>query len=713
MRCPRCDHDNLDASRSCRACGTELLHSENTLDYTDVTARSPDLDISRGQTFAEKYEIVEELGRGGMGVVYKARDLQLKRLVALKFLSPQFAGHELHRRRFIQEAQTASALNHPHICTVYEVGESEGKAYIAMEYIDGRPLNLMTSPAGLSEEEVIRYGLQIAAALQHAHRRNIIHRDLKTANIMITPEGQAKVLDFGLAKRFPGDQLREASLSRLSLTESGFIAGTLHAMAPELLSGAPASVQSDIWSLGVVLYEMATGRLPFQGKTGFEISSSILRDVLPPWPPPVTERLRSVIQRCLEKDLDKRYKEADEVRSGLEALASPRPDGSRPKGLDKRPKRWPWLLGGGIVLATLALTVGLNLNRARPPRPVIDFPRVSTGARASANVEANEYFEKSMLFLVPQFYLGRARDMLKRSLELDPQFAEARAWYGFTFVLEIDSGLSNDTGSLYRAEEELRRALKDAPETARAHSGLEAVYLYQGRKELIPEEAKKALQINPNEVDADIWLANYHYSNNDDSSALTLLRQILKKNPLFYPARMTIADILRTEGDIAAATAELKKILEQDLQNAYATKKLARTYLDAGDPRMARLSLEGLLPENQRDYETKLTWALLLAREGKKKEALQKMDADAQKYSALAFWSTSVAAEFYALLGDSAKALEWLELAVHNGDERDDWFRRDPLLAGVRDLPKFKQIIQSIAGRRQQKGGSAAANPRG
>ena len=706
MKCPQCEYDNLDASRSCRACGVELLPSENTLVYPGEAFQPSALKMSRGQIFAEKYEIMEELGRGGMGVVYKARDLKLKRFVALKFLSPQLVGSEIHKRRFIQEAQTASALNHPHICTIYEVGEAEGKAFIAMEYIEGRSLNAKTAPQSLSMDEVVRFGLQIADALQHAHRRNIIHRDLKTANIMITPEGQAKVLDFGLAKRLQHNELREAVLSRVTLTESGFMAGTLHALAPEVLGGGPASVQSDIWALGIVLYETATGKLPFEGKTGFELTSSILRDVLPPWPPHVPEHLRSVIQRCLEKSPDKRYKEAGEVRSDLEALVSSKPDGLRPQGLKVGPLKWRWFLAGGVVLAVLALSVALVFKSARPPQLTKDLSRVSTGAKASSKSEANEYFEKAMLFLLAQFDLGRAKDMLKRSLELDPQFAEARAWYGFSFVLEIDSGLSNDTGSLYKAEEEMRQALRDAPETARAHSGLEAVYFFQGRKELIPEEAKKALQINPDELDADIWLANYFCSNNDEASALTLLRQILKRNPLFFPARMSLADIFRTQGDISGAIDELKKILEQDPQNLYATQKLARTYLDADDPHLARLTLESLLPENQKGYEIRLTWALLLAREGKKKEALQKMDADTRKYAALAVWSTSEAAEVYAIMGDSSQALEWLELAVRNGDERNDWFRRDPLLAGVRDLPKFKQIIQSIVGRRQQKSSS-------
>ncbi|MCJ7611826.1 MAG: protein kinase [Candidatus Aminicenantes bacterium] len=703
MLCPQCHCHNLDTAGLCAACGAELLPAPSTLSYPGPIRPTPIEIFSAGRIFADKYEIKEELGRGGMGVVYKARDIKLGRLVALKFLSPLLVGDEIHGRRFIQEAQTASALNHPHICTVYEVGESEGTAFIAMEHIEGRPLSTRISPGGLSGEEVVRLGLQITEALQHAHRRNIIHRDLKTANIIVTPEGQAKVLDFGLAKRLQFNELREAALSRLTLTQSGFVAGTLHSMAPEVLSGEPAGVQGDIWSLGIVLYEMATGKLPFEGRTGFELSSSILRDVLPPWPARVPEQLRSIIQGCLEKNLDKRYKEAGQVRSALEAAASPQAASGPATRATGRLKKLPWLLAGGAALVALILIVALILRSAKPPGLIMDSARVSTGAKASSQPEANEYFEKAMLFLMAQFDLGRARDMLKRSLEIDPRFAEARAWYGFTYILEIDSGLSNDSTSLYTAEDELRRALRDGPETARIYSSFEALYLYQGRKELIPAAAAQALKINPAELDANNWLANYYASNNDNSSAKVLIHQLLKNNPLFFAARMSLADILRYEGNIAGAIVELKKILEQSPRNYYATQRLARAYIDANDTHQARLSLESLSPEGQKNYEITLTWALLLAREGKKKEALQKMDADTLKYANLAFWSTSVAAEFYALLGDSPKALQWLEQAARNGDEREEWFRRDPLLASVRDEPKFKQIIRSITSRLQQR----------
>ena len=657
--------------------------------------------LSPGMTLAGKYSIRGEVGRGGMGVVYEAEDIQLKRTVALKFLSPDLAVDEGHRKLFTREAQTASALNHPNICTIYEVGEAGEDLYIAMEYIEGRPLDRLIPTDGLPADELSRYATQIIEGIQHAHERDIIHRDLKASNVVITPEGRAKILDFGLAKRLAGSELKQMTLSQVSLTEEGFIAGTLPYLAPELLHGNSADVRSDIWALGVILYLMASGRLPFEGKTGFALTSSILRDTPAPLPPGAPAGLRAVIQKCLEKDPGKRFQTVSEVRKALEASADRR--GSGPSEGTSRP--WPkwrsWTLAAaglcvaGILIMILSSKIGLKRG--------IETSRasLSTGARASPNPDANEYFEKGMLFLKAQFDLPRGRTMLEKALEFDPKFAEARAWYGFTFVLEIDSGYSNDTSWLYKAEQELRQALRDDPNSARAHSGLSASYFYQGRKELAFEEAKRALEIDPNEVDAINWMSNYYVSNADYASAKNLLHRLLQRDPLFFPARMTLGDILRIEGDVAGAIREQQKILEQDPRNLYASQKLARAFIDGDDLAGARRTLEHLSSGDQLCYETRLTWALLLALEGKTQDALKKMDSDCLKYGALAFWSTSLVAEFYAFVGEPEKALDWLERAVRNGDERDEWFRRDPLLVKIRELPRFRQILESIDLRRK------------
>jgi serine/threonine protein kinase len=196
-----------------------------------------------------------------MGEVYRAHDEQLKRDVAIKILNEKFSANAHANSSLLREAQSASALNDPHICTIYEIGEVNGHAFIVMEFIVGRPLRGLIPSGGLSEALVARYGAQISAALAHAHDNSIIHRDVKTSNVVITPTGQAKVLDFGLAKQATDARMEDATLS--AVTEPGDFAGTPAYMAPEILQGGAADARSDVWALGVVIYEMATGLLDY------------------------------------------------------------------------------------------------------------------------------------------------------------------------------------------------------------------------------------------------------------------------------------------------------------------------------------------------------------------------------------------------------------------------------------------------------------------
>ena len=264
------------------------------------------------------YRIVAHLGAGGMGVVFRARDERLERDVALKVLPLGFLSDESARERFRREARALSQLNHPHICTIYDVGEANGQIYIAMECIDGQPLSALLRTGPLPSATVVRYALQIADAMAHAHDRGILHRDLKSSNIMVTPEGRIKVLDFGLAKRLG----ETAPAPDPALTEAGALVGTIAYMSPELLEGAPADVRSDIWALGVVLYEMAAGARPFRGSTPFAAAPAILREPPPPLPADVPATLQSVIKRCLEKEPAHRYQRACEVRAALETMQS-------------------------------------------------------------------------------------------------------------------------------------------------------------------------------------------------------------------------------------------------------------------------------------------------------------------------------------------------------------------------------------------------------
>ncbi|MCX6577575.1 MAG: protein kinase [Candidatus Aminicenantes bacterium] len=703
MRCSQCQFENPADTSFCGKCGSRLkIPADLSIPYT-LTIQNRSIGFAKGTLIAGKYQILEELGRGGMGVVYKAEDTKLKRTIAIKFLSPDLLGDPDHRTRFLREAQTASALNHPHICTIHEVGEEEGKPYIAMEYVAGLSLGNLARSKLMPTADILRYGVQIAGALEHAHGRGIIHRDLKTANVMITQESGAKLLDFGLAKRMENKELRDAGPSQMPLTEAGSLMGTMHYLAPEVLRGEAAAPQSDIWALGVILYEMAAGKLPFNGKTGFELTSAILRDTPAPLPPRIPASLAALATHCLEKDPGRRFQSAGEVRAALETITLD--DAATPEASSTgNRRRWRnRILLTAFAIAALVIGMTFIFKLGFPPKTKEQQSAAGTAARSSRVPEANEYFKKAMMFLEHQFDLQRARTMLERALEYDPKYAEARAWYGFTFFLEIDSGYSNDSGFLYKAEEELRRALEDDPNSARAHSSLAALYFYQGRKELTLQEAEKALKIDPQEMDAKTWLANYHASNGDYSSAKTYLNQLIKQDPLFFPARMSLGELYRTEGDYPAAIREQEKILEQDSKNIYALQKIARVFIDMNDLRQARSRLESIPAGDRQGYDMNMNWALLLALEGKKSDALKRMDAESLKYAALALWSTLPAAEFYALLGEPQKALDWLERAVRSGDERAEWFQRDPLLAGVRSDPRFKQIMDSIAYRRQQR----------
>jgi serine/threonine protein kinase/photosystem II stability/assembly factor-like uncharacterized protein len=265
----------------------------------------------------DHYKILSQLGAGGMGVVYRARDEVLNRDVALKLLAPG-AIDKVGRDHLLREAQTASSLSHPSICTIHQVGQSGNDFYVVMELIEGKSLSDLITLTGLSMDTVARYGTQIADALAHAHDRGIAHRDLKGSNVMVTADGRVKVLDFGLATRIEREEISELTLSYEALESK--LVGTLPYMAPEILRGQKGDHLSDIWALGVLLYEAAGGRLPFRGNTGFEVSSAILREPPPPLPPSVPYGLAAVIQRCLMKEPPERYQRASEVRAALEAL---------------------------------------------------------------------------------------------------------------------------------------------------------------------------------------------------------------------------------------------------------------------------------------------------------------------------------------------------------------------------------------------------------
>jgi serine/threonine-protein kinase len=399
------------------------------------------------------FRIVEKLGEGGMGIVYKAFDEKLQRTVALKVLPASFADNEDRKRRFLREARSAAAVTHANIATLHEVGEHEGRVFLIMELVEGKTLGRVLKEGALTIAEAMRIARGIARGLTRAHERGIVHRDMKPENVMLDTDGEVKILDFGLAKlreqtdeSVPSKSVLEQEPTEAQATQEGRILGTPEYMSPEQAKGKSVDHRTDIFSFGVVLYEMLTGQKAFKGETALDVMIALSRDQ--PTPPSklnaaVTPEIERVVARCLAKSPAERYATARDLLSAIEGIASSTASGhdaitkSSRQGTGVKPRRTPLILGA--VAAAVAVGAGALLVRggagaharpvppvstAAPPAPtataITDLPPPKTSVPAAAS----EYAAGMQAYRDGSVSMGNAH--VERATELDPSFAAAQ-----------------------------------------------------------------------------------------------------------------------------------------------------------------------------------------------------------------------------------------------------------------------------------------------
>jgi eukaryotic-like serine/threonine-protein kinase len=429
----------------------------------DVSSRansdnSDEGEVAIGQLLG-RFQIVDRLGEGGMGVVYRARDEQLRRTVALKVLPAAVVRDEERRRRFLREARSAAAVSHANIATVYEVGEADGRVYIAMELVQGSTLRERVAAGALPFAEVLAIGREIARGLVEAHAAGVVHRDLKPENVVVSDGNHVKILDFGLAKLEEPEAEEpvsgDAPTANAHATEEGRILGTPGYMSPEQARGLPVDARSDLFALGIVLYELATGRRPFGGKTTMDLLMAISRDPAPApssLVPSLPRGFDALIARCLEKEPGARYATCRELLAAIDALAGGSAP-ARPRGRAPLIRAVLALIAAGVVAAiVVALLAARPGAPAARPTPLTDLPR-PTGAKPESLAE----YDKGMQ-LIRNGNWNAAIPRFRRAAEIDPSVGAYHLRYAVAGQFEAPGTVTQEA---FRRAVELRGTLSE------------------------------------------------------------------------------------------------------------------------------------------------------------------------------------------------------------------------------------------------------------
>lgn len=658
------------------------------------------------------YEIVRILGVGGMGEVYLARDLILERSVAIKIVSAADVPGTYGKERLLREARSAAGLDHPNICSIYEVGEEKGVSFIVMQYIDGETLTTKLRSGNLTADEILRIAEQVAQALDMAHSRGIVHRDIKPDNIMLTRAGQVKVTDFGLAK--PIEETSSSDdVTRRKLTESGMIVGTLAYMSPEQARGEKLDARSDIFSLGAVLYEMWAGRRPFEAESRADLLVAILTHD-PLSIEGSSPELQNLISKMLAKNREERYPAMQYVLADLkrchdvtfdrrisenatEPIDSAEPTAPETQGTIRFFTAGRWALFAGIAVITAAAILAMMFR---------DSTSTLTATNSSGRSPAYDLYMRARVKVIShnREEVEGAINLLEQAVAMDPNYAEAYAALAqgystkaFQFASESErKQLSED------ADLAVEKALALNPNLPEGHFARGIVLWTHAKRfpnEMAIKSFKRAIALNPNIDEAHHWLGVVYFHVGLLDEARKEIDKALDINPNNSLARFRIGTIAIYQGNYEDAL-DVFKTIPGDISPSIVNRAAADALVHLGRLTEASALAEDYLKQFPQDEGGNVTSvkAVLLAKAGKKQQAeatIHRAIEIGQGYGHFHHTAYNIASA-YAVMDMPDEAMKWLQNAADDGFPNYPYFEIDHNLDSLRGYQPFIDFMAKL-----------------